>query len=192
MRGYVSFVLVFSSALLLSSLILLYDSSGRADLSKAVTAERAYGIQMNAKEAAIESVRGGAESGFSAYDTVHSLENCTHCTDHGCAPLSDPPPPNYCSEALCDGCFRESGAREAALSSAQARLSALRGHEFDRDFNVSIGNAELEAFLAPDGTAKNGFALSGVRFRRALQIDVQSGKFGIFAAGKIPQGVTLE
>lgn len=191
MRGYVSFILVSASVLLLSSLILLHDSSGPVDLSQAVAAERAYGIQMNAKEAVMESVRSGAASGFLAYDSVHSLENCTHCIDHGCA-VSDPPPPNYCDEILCGGCFRESDAREAAVISAEGRLAALRLHAFDGDFNVSVGGAGLEAFLAPDAAAKNGFALSGVRFRAPLPVTAASAKFGLSASGKIPEGTVAE
>lgn len=190
MRGYFAFFLVFLSSALLLSLLSLSEAAQTADLSRAVAVSRSYGVEMNAKEAVLEAARGGSLAGFAAYDLSHDVSTCSHCEDHFCSPLL-PLGPNSCDSALCSLCFRESGAREAAIGGALARLRMLRAHAFDQDFEVAIGSADFEVFLRPEKAAKNGYAVDYGRFRKAVRIAVSSEKFGIKREGVIPAGTVL-
>jgi hypothetical protein len=194
MRGYVSFVLVLLASLVLLDLLALYDASHETNLSDAVAAERAYGIEMNVKEAVIQSVRLGAGEGFGEYDRATDVRNCRHCPDNFCAPPTpaDPYPPNACDPPRCSLCFRESGARKAAIDGALETLRDLEGHRFDQDFSVSFGGAELEVLLRPDPLSKNGYSLDFARFRKKNGMNISSDKFRIDQESKIPGGFTIE
>ena len=186
MRGYISFVLVFVAAgILLSSYSLLAPSP---DLSRAVSVERAYGLQMNIKEAALESIRQGAIQGFSDYDEVHYLENCLNCPG-ACTP---PPSPNPCDVMLCAKCFREDEARASAIQGAQTQLGKLHDHQFDKAFATSISSPEIEVFLQADPLSNNGFSLSHSRLRSALEIMVESEGLEISAQSELPAGMVIE
>src|SRR4030095_3907449 len=129
MRGYFSFSLVLLSSLLALSLLMLHHQSGQRDLSKAVSVQRAYGLQMNAKESVVESMRQGASAGFGYYDSTHDIAMCKHCPDNFCAPtIPGVTTENACDATLCSACFREADARESAVSSAAAKAAALNGH----------------------------------------------------------------
>lgn len=186
MRGYVSFVLVFlASAIALSSYSLL--SSGFPDISKAICAERAYGLQMNIKETALESVREGALEGFADYDVSHDVRSCVHCPG-ACLP---PPSPNHCDPALCMGCFREDEARLSAALGAQARLASLHQHGFDGSFSIILGQPHLDVFLKPDPLSRNGFSVDYAILRSPLKISVRSDSMEISAASELPEGMVI-
>jgi hypothetical protein len=196
MRGYLSFVIVLVSSVLLLSLILLLSRARASDLSQAVALERAYGLEMNAKECAIESIRQGATIGFGAYDASHDLGDCSHCDDHFCIPPTpaDPLPPNRCDALLCSNCFREQDARSAAANGALAGLVILRGNRFDEDYNASFGDAfpdDFDVFLAPDASAGNGLCIGGVRLREDLFIRVQSDKLDASLKSRLPKGTVI-
>lgn len=191
MRGYVSFLLVFVSILLFLSLMQLRFASSPPDLSMAVAFERSYCIEMNAKEAAIETLRQGAEAGFAGYDSTHSIEACIHCQDNGCAYPAPPapPPPNICDAALCLGCFRESEARWAAETGAASALRALGVS--DGDFDAAFGVASAESFLRHDPAGRNGFALDKVRLREQIPISFGSVRFGLSSRSELPKGLVV-
>jgi len=187
MRGYLSFVLALVACGVLLSCHSLLNSSSSFDLSKAISVERAYGIQMDTKEAAMESIRQGAAAGFVAYDVGHETGNCTHCPGL-CLP---PPAPDYCDAALCERCFIESGARASAEGGALASLDALRGHQSDDAFAISLGKTDLEVFLEPDPLSKNGFSFSHARLRTPLWIEAGSVALGISASSELPAGLVI-
>ncbi|MEW6035028.1 MAG: hypothetical protein AB1529_00305 [Candidatus Micrarchaeota archaeon] len=193
MRGYLSFILVLLASSALLSAVLVSGSPSSLDFSKAISAERAYLAQMDAKEAAMEAIRQGAEEGFSDYDETHSTAGCMHCPGLCMAALPPfPSPPNYCDKALCDMCFRESDARAAAETGVQERLSLLRAHDFGDGFDISIGPADAEAMLRPVPEAKNGFALDSVRLRSAMRIDASSESLRISGFSELPEGVVIK
>jgi hypothetical protein len=196
MRGYLSFVIVLISSLLLLSLIPLLSQARSADLGPAVAIERAYGLEMNAKECAIEAIRQGAARGFDDYNASHDLGNCSHCEDHFCVPPTpaDPLPPNRCDALLCSNCFREQDARSAAANGALAGLILLRANRFEGDYNVSFGDAfpdDLDVFLAPDAFARNKLRVGGTRLREDLAIRVQSDKLGVSLKSRLPKGMVI-
>jgi hypothetical protein len=187
MRGYISFVLVFISVLLLLSLLKLHDASSSTDLSKAVAVERIYGVQMNVKESVIEAARQGALDGFVGYDAIHDINKCKHCPDSFCSPL--PEAPNRCDTALCMACFREADARASATDKAISGVRSLNTHEFDSDFQVRIDDPSLEVFLEADPLAKNGFRLGSARFTKEFSVFVDSRKFAISSTAEMPKVV---
>ncbi|NYZ74415.1 hypothetical protein H0O00_04695 [Candidatus Micrarchaeota archaeon] len=187
MRGYLSFILVFISVLLLLSLLRLYDASYSMDLSKAVAAERTYAVQMNVKESVIEVARQGALGGFSDYDAAHDIRLCKHCPDSFCSAL--PGSANQCDSAKCMACFREADARAGAIDKAVSGVHSLNNHIFDSDFEVGIGDPSIEVFLEADSFAKNGFRLGSARFTDALLVFVDSGKFAISSTAEMPEVV---
>ncbi len=196
MRGYLSFVLVFLCAALLLASIPALREARSLDYSDSILIERAYGLEMNAKGCAIESVRQGAASGFDGYDASHSLDACIHCPDHFCTPPTpaDPYPPNVCDAGECSSCFREKEAREAALAGAGHGLSLLRGHATDGMQAVfgAPGGECLEAFLVPDPLARNGLRVGSVRFCRSLPIRVSLKEGGdVSLDGMIPEGTVV-
>lgn len=185
MRGYFSFLLALIASIILAGLLSLHVATLMTDLSDAVAAERTYGLDMNVKEAVLESVRSGAHDGFAVYDSTHDLASCSSCPDHFCAA-------GACDGVLCLRCFRESGARLSAIEGAGERLDALRAHAFDPDFGVSFADAGLEAFLVPDPFSKNGFSLGSVRFRERFGFNVSSTRFSVRRESGIPGGFSVE
>lgn len=185
MRGYVSFVLVFVAAGILLSSYSMLTPAYSSDLSKAVWVERAYGLQMNIKEAAIESIRQGAQEGFDGYDSSHSLEDCLHCPG-ACGP---PPSPNPCDSLLCKKCFREDEARASAILGAQIQLTKLQLHQFDKQFTTLLSPSEIEVFLQADPLSRNGFSLSYSRLRTPLLISVEG--LELSAQSELPAGMVI-
>jgi len=187
MRGYLSFILVFISVLLLLSLLRLQDASSSTDLSKAVAAERTYAVQMNVKESVLEALRLGALAGFSGYDSAHDISLCKHCPDSFCSPLPDAV--NTCDAAKCGACFREAEARTAARERAVSDVRPLNNHPFDSDFRVAIGDPQIEVFLEADTLAKNGFGLGSARLTDEFFVFVDSDKFAITSTAEVPEMV---
>ncbi|MCI0503840.1 hypothetical protein L0Y65_03955 [Candidatus Micrarchaeota archaeon] len=195
MRGYISFVLVFLCAILLLSAIPLLSQARSYDLSDAVLIERAYGLQMNAKECALEAVRQGAVAGFAGYDLSHDLGSCIHCADHFCAPPTpaDPSPPNICDPARCRRCFREKEARNAAGAGAAQGLSRIRVQAYG-DAAAEYGDLGpdcLMAYLVPDAWAKSGLRVGSVRFCDDLPVRVRLEDGGVSISGNIPKGTVV-
>ncbi len=190
MRGYLSFILVLVSLQLVFSLLEVKSASESTDLSKAISVERTYSVQMNVKECILEAARQGASEGFAAYDASHDIRLCRHCPDSYCSPV--PAAPNRCDPLLCEQCFREGEARAEAERQALSMIDLLRTHQFDSDFLITIGGAELEAFTKADVTAKNSYALDYLRLRGDLSIRLESEKLGLSAVAKIPRGVVIE
>lgn len=189
MRGYLSFVLVLVSLLLVLSLLEVREASDSSDLSKALSVERAYSVHMNVKECILEAARQGAWEGFAAYDASHDIRLCKHCLDAYCSPM--PAASNRCDAVLCNRCFREDEARTEAEQQAHSRINLLRSHQFDSDFAVAIMDEEIEAFTKAEGAAKNGYVLDYLRFRQDLGIALGSGKLDVSAHAEIPRGVVI-
>jgi hypothetical protein len=189
MRGYLSFVLVMVSLLLVFSLLDAREASLSTDLSKAISVERVYSLQMNVKECILEAARQGADEGFKAYDATHDIKKCIHCPDSFCS--SNPRAKNRCDPGLCTQCFHEGEARGEAKKYAEARIGLLGIHDFDPDFTVTLWDAEVELLTQPDPTAKNGFSPDYTRFKKNLRISLVSDKLGISADARIPRGVVI-
>ena len=191
MRGYLSFLLVLVGSFILAGMLSLYRSP--PDLSGALSAERAYGLEMNVKEAALECLREGASEGFSDYSGSHDIRECVHCPDNACVPPSpmDPFPPNACEPIACSKCFRESEARAAAVSGAASCLSLLEAHEFDPDFSEDFASPVLESSLRPDPLSKNGLSLDKVRFREDFKFEIRSERFGMGIEAAVPGGFAV-
>jgi len=194
MRGYLSFVLAFLSLALILSLLSLSNAAGSRSLSKAVSVERIYGVEMNVKEIILEEARQGGRTGFSIYSTTHFERMCKHCPDNFCAPYIPPAPPpeNACDETLCSACFREDEARNASEYWSELGISSLNGHMFDPDFSINIGHADTEASLSADPLRKGYFILSDIRFREDLRINISSEKLSISAGSRIPAGTGVD
>jgi hypothetical protein len=188
MRGYLSFVLALLSLLVLLQLSQAQLSAQDFSLSKAITVQRAYSLQMNVKECMLASARQGAMEGFRHYDATHEVSLCKHCADHFCAPLS---PVNGCDPMLCSRCFREDEARAEARQEALGRLSGLRSHLFDTDFDLSIGQVRLSAHLNHSEVSKNGYSLSHIRFDDDAGISFASRVLGIRGEAGIPGGCVV-
>jgi hypothetical protein len=188
MKGYLSFVLAFLCLMLIIALLSIVQASTQYDFSRAIAAQRAYGVGMNAKEAITEGIRNGARTGFEAYDATHLLVACMHCPDHFCA---IPPAPNFCNEELCSLCFREDGARKAAESGINDSLAALMVHGFDPDFNVSIIGGSPEVSLAPDLKRPGKYIPDSIRLRERMGISVACEKLGIWSETGIPAGMVV-
>ncbi|MEW6748081.1 MAG: hypothetical protein AB1295_00025 [Candidatus Micrarchaeota archaeon] len=186
MRGYVSFVLVFLAASVMLSAYGL-QSATRPDLSRAVSAERAYGLQMDIKQSATESIRQGALEGFTLYDNAHDVDKCIHCPG-ACLP---PPAPNRCDPAICALCFREDEARESAISGAQDRLAALAKHSFDGQFQALITAPSMDVLLRPDPARHNGFSIDYTVLRSPLSVSVRSESLEISAFSELPGGLVI-
>jgi hypothetical protein len=194
MRGYLAFVLVFVSMALVLALLSMVAAAGPRSLSRAISVERAYGVQMNAKESALGISRQLGRKGFDIYRMTHFPQMCGHCLDHFCIPSPLPAPllGNSCSEQLCSLCFREDGARAYAEAGAAMGLASLNsGGVFDRDFSVSIDGGLPEAFLAPDPVMEGSYILDSMRFRVPLRIRVESDKLGISSDSSIPAGTVV-
>lgn len=179
MRGYLSFVLVLVSIVLVLSLL---EFSIKEESTKALLTERSYSLSMNVKEAVIESIRYGAHEGYSQYDLEHDILMCKHCPV--CLPA-------FCNPILCQQCFYESEARRHAKAAALARLEILKKCHFDQDFTISIGTADLEVHSTPDALSKNGFALDSIKLNNDVTIMLFSEKFNITGQSKLPGGMII-
>jgi hypothetical protein len=179
MRGYLSFVLVLLSIGLVFTLLELniYPSS-----SKALLIERSYSLSMNIKEAILESLWQGTQTGFDNYNLNHDIAMCIHCP--ACHPKT-------CDPLRCQQCFRESESRDAAKTHALISLDKLRLHSFDPDFDVSIGDVQLEVYTSPDPLSKNGFSLDSVKITNNIPILINSEKFDIYGEVHVPLGVII-
>ena len=109
MRGYFSFILVFASVLLLLNLFHSF-SDLNDNYSKEIAIEKAYQLQLNAKEAIMEAARQGARQGLIEYTLLHAIE----------------------------GDYSLEDARDAARKKAFERISTLHGWEFEPEFEVKI------------------------------------------------------
>jgi hypothetical protein len=188
LRGYLTFIVVLAALALVLAMLEMNLAAGDMDFSKAVAVERAYGLQMNAKEAVLEAARQGANEGFGAYDGTHSLAACRACMDHGCMAMMPP----SCDVAACRACFRENEARQAAEAGAAAAVAGLAKHRFDKDFQVSIGGFACVARLRAEPAARNLFALDSISLGKRLAIGVRSDKFGVSAGAALPEGMVIE
>lgn len=179
MRAYLSFILVLLSLVLLFSLLSL---DMRASGSKAILVERTYSISMNVKEIVLESLRQGAQEGFRGYDAAHDVEMCIHC------PICTP---RTCDPMKCQKCFSEHEARDQARQGAQAKLASLGAHAFDPDFDISVGEAEVDVFTRAEPLSKNGFALDSLKVSHDIRISLDSEKLGIEGQAEIPGGLMI-
>lgn len=149
---------------------------------RSLVEERSYLVSMNAKETVLESIRQGALDGFRQYDSTHWIEMCMHCP---------PCHPDLCDPGKCQSCFRESEAMQSAQGAALLKLGALRSHDFDSDFSLSIGSADITAFSRAEPLSENGFALDSVRLNHDLEIGISSAKFGAGGSARIPGGLIV-
>lgn len=117
MRGYISFLLVLASVLLV---ILLLNSSilvRELSFSDAIISEKTYQLQMNVKELILESARQGAINGFNGYSHTHSKIACKR---H----------PLYTNNP---DCFNDHDAILRTKTSAIASMAQLNTHNSDFD-----------------------------------------------------------
>ncbi len=191
MRGYTSFVLALCSALLLMELASLRLAASDLSLADAVELERIDGALLNSKEAAMEAARQGAESGFGAYDSSHSLGACMHCPDNFCSYYLPPapPPPNHCDALLCSSCFREEEARAAAEAGATALIRSLPGSI--GDVGIGVGDPSVEPFLRREMAGRNGFALDYIRLGKELVLNGSLAGSSLTASGALPRGMVI-
>ncbi len=156
--------------------------------------ERAYGLQMNAKEILIAAARRGCAEGFDSYDSTHESSLCIHCHDHLCEEPSPPNPLpwNRCDDVLCSRCFREREAREASEEGGLRELRALFSHVFDDEFSMSFGETSIEAQLEAREVSNNGFGLRAIRFKSPLMIGIRSEKHGISGTSRLPSGLVVQ
>ncbi|MBI5046923.1 hypothetical protein HZC07_04305 [Candidatus Micrarchaeota archaeon] len=193
MRGYISFLLVLPLLTLTFTLLAANYSSKSPNLSKAIAVERSYSLQMNVKEATLESIRQGAYTGFSDYDSTHFVGYCANCPENFCSPPTLPPipePPNICDPLRCSKCFKESEAREQAEFGADTNLAMLGSVSFDRDFSVSFSKPKLQIIILPS-ISKNGFSFDSVRLSEPLTIQLQSNKLSLSANASLPTGLVI-
>ena len=122
MRGYITFLLVLSS--LFFTLILIGASQKPYDISfsKAIAAERTYGVAMNSKEVAAEAIRQGSLEAFNLYETTHSAAECY------VEPFFEKNP----------FCYREEEVPLWVKAGAFIRLATLDKSAFDSDMEVEI------------------------------------------------------
>jgi hypothetical protein len=178
MRGYLSFVLVLFSLVLIISLLQFNSYTS----TKHIVTERIYLVSMNAKEVSVELLRQGALKGFVLYDSTHSLESCMHCP---------PCHPEFCNPVKCQECFREDEARAAARDMALAHFSQLATYSFDSDFSVALGAADVQVFTKADSVSRNGFSLHSLRIMQDIPISISSEKFSTRGTAKIPGGLIV-
>lgn len=151
MRGYFTFLIVFAAFALLLSLTQLNLNSKSHNLSGAITTEKFYRVQMNAKEVVIESARQGAQKGFDAYAATHSLAACS----------------NPETQAQC---FRENEARASANAGALANMELLvAGSDFDDEITVVLvpGTYPVETSLKLSSTHHSGYELDTVTISKS-------------------------
>ncbi len=179
MRGYLSFVLVLLSIGLVFTLI---EFNIHYSSTKALLIERSYSLSMNVKEAILESLWQGAQAGFDNYNLNYDIAMCVHCP--ACHPKT-------CDPLKCQKCFRESESRAAAKTHSLISINKLKSHSFDPDFEVSIGEVQLEAYTRPDPISKNGFSLDSVKITNNIPILIHSEKFDIYGEVNVPSGVIV-
>ena len=182
MRGYLSFVLVFLSIVLVLSMLNLHIQNKS---SRALMIERTYSTSMNVKESIIESIDQGAMQGFQQYDLSHDVLLCRHCPDNYCSP--EPMALNQCDPELCEQCFRADDAKTSAEYQALLNYEKLNFHDFDPDYDVSISKPELKVFLEQDPLSKNGYSYGSFRLDKDIGIILDG--FGMVSSAKIPRGV---
>lgn len=182
MRGYLSFVLVFLSIVLLFSMLNLHIQNKS---TKALLIERTYSTSLNVKESILESLNQGAMQGFLDYDLSHDVLLCRHCPDNYCS--LEPLAPNPCDPELCKQCFRADEAKDASESQALLNYEKLESHVFDPDFDVSISQPEIQIFLQQDSLSKNGYSYNSFRLENDVSIALSG--FGTSSSAKIPRGV---
>ena len=90
MRGYVTFILVFSAVILLLLSIEALTYSDKTNLTQAIAFSRVSKIDLNVKESLIELARQGANSGLNAYIIKKQIEAAEKCIG-----LVACPPPEY-------------------------------------------------------------------------------------------------
>ncbi|HIE56406.1 MAG TPA: hypothetical protein EYP90_14745 [Chromatiaceae bacterium] len=137
MKGYLSFVLVFASVILILGFVQADLSAGTVDLSRAISAERAYQAQMNVKEVLLEAAAQGGLRGYGAYADGRSELACVqYCPDFGeCLHPKTPP----CDMVKCaDKCFRISDAQSEAEKGAMLKMREVSAAEFDSGADIVI------------------------------------------------------
>ncbi len=137
MKGYISFILVFASIFLILTFITINLSSTDFNLARAVSAERTYQIQLNLKEAMIESAKQGAMNGFEKYSVLRSDEACLmYCVERGVCLLSRPP---TCNKPSCKQfCFKESDAEKAAEEAAVSNMARVKSAFSQDDVSIEL------------------------------------------------------
>jgi hypothetical protein len=193
MKGYLSFVLASVSLALILSLLSLLAASKPGSLADAISVERTYGVQMNAKECIIGTVRQWGQKGFGEYALHHSVESCRFCPDHFCTPWSPPAPSpgNPCIPQLCSACFRESEARAFSENAVSIGLGSIPQDAFDPEYLVVLSHGPPEAFLSPDPAKPGGFHLDSIRFRQDILVHAESLKLGAESDASLPSGMVV-
>ena len=122
MKGYVTFLLVLVS---LSFIIIIIGASQKPydiSFSKAIAAERAYGVAMNSKEVAAEAMRQGGVEAFGIYELTHTAAECYV-------------PPYFEANLFC---YREEEVPIVVKAGAFIRLATLDKSAFDPDMEIEF------------------------------------------------------
>jgi hypothetical protein len=120
MRGYLSFLLVLASLLLVIMLLVSAAALKDFSLSRAIAAERTYQLQMNIKEVVLEAGRQGAVQAFTTYSFTHSKDACIR------KPMFTMNP----------DCFKDVEAMQQAKEGAYDRIKMLTA--FDPDYAILL------------------------------------------------------
>lgn len=214
MKGYFSWILVFASVLVLTSVFYLIQLSAPTDQSKIIILKRAELIDLNFKDVSLELIRQGSITAFSNYDELHLTDRCFHCVDYGCIEPSpedtriislyylthdpkvrsflDPLSPSYlqfaCYEPVCPVCFRLEDAKRISRNAALERFHRLDNFSFSDDFTIIFDKEpDISIVLNPNLSQKNGYNLVGFKFNEDFNFKIVSQKFNFTASSKIPK-----
>ncbi len=213
MKGYFSWILVFASVLVLTSVFYLIQLSAPTDQSKIIILKRAELIDLNFKDVSLELLRQGVFTEYTNYNDTHNVQVCSHCEDYGCilfppeelAPLSlhylkNPPQnvskipllPSYlqfaCYEPVCPVCFRLEDAKRISRNAALERFHRLDNFSFSEDFTILFDKEpDISIILNPNPLQKNGYELVGFKFNEDFNFKIVSQKFNFTANSKIPK-----
>lgn len=212
MKGYFSWILVFASVLVLTSVFYLIQLSAPTDQSKIIILKRAELIDLNFKDVSLELIRQGSITAFSNYDELHLTDRCFHCKDYDCIPpsqaglikitdhyLSHPLserspdslsfPLNFaCYEPVCPVCFRLEDAKRISRNAALERFHRLDNFSFSEDFTILFDKEpDISIILNPNPLQKNGYELVGFKFNEDFNFKIVSQKFNFTASSKIPK-----
>jgi hypothetical protein len=206
MKGYLAFLLVFASVFLILSLIAAASEAPKITFSRAIAAERAYQVQMNAKEVVLEGVRQGGVRGYGAYNASFRIACCGDCATVPRGPR-------------CPECFRYPDAVAAAQAGAFSEIASMGGASFDQGMNVTIwcqqgmgrdmadaiaakslpGGANgsgcedaILPILGPDADPNENPHLEELRAVQDIVIMVDYPAFNITAVSWIPAGYKVE
>lgn len=137
MRGYFSFVLVFSAVIIIFTIANINVSERNYDR---LAIEKDYFCLMNNKEIVLELLFSGAKKGFQSYDETHDIPSCSSCPDYFCI---------ECNPLICSKCFRIEEAIKESKENAHLYYN-----------RIQKGSPEIDIFFSSIG--KNGYSFQKI------------------------------